>query len=49
VGELVEAADGFAEVFPEHKFEIVQMLQVGEKEVGTLIVSSAGAAKPAPS
>lgn len=29
VEELVEAADGFAEVFPEHKFEIVKMLQVG--------------------
>eukprot|EP00884_Botryococcus_braunii_P014021 jgi/Botrbrau1/2261/Bobra.101_2s0085.1 len=27
VEELVEAADGFAEVFPEHKYEIVEMLQ----------------------
>jgi magnesium-transporting ATPase (P-type) len=27
VEELVEEADGFAEVFPEHKFEIVAMLQ----------------------
>lgn len=24
---LVEEADGFAEVFPEHKFRIVEMLQ----------------------
>jgi len=29
VDELVEHADGFAEVFPEHKFEIVDILQVG--------------------
>jgi H+-transporting ATPase len=28
VDELVEKADGFAEVFPEHKFEIVKILQV---------------------
>eukprot|EP00879_Flechtneria_rotunda_P000132 GHRR01000195.1.p1 GENE.GHRR01000195.1~~GHRR01000195.1.p1 ORF type:complete len:605 (+),score=166.88 GHRR01000195.1:2516-4330(+) len=28
VDELVEHADGFAEVFPEHKFEIVKILQV---------------------
>jgi magnesium-transporting ATPase (P-type) len=28
VEELVEKADGFAEVFPEHKFEIVEILQV---------------------
>lgn len=28
VDDLVEQADGFAEVFPEHKFEIVAMLQV---------------------
>lgn len=27
VDELVEKADGFAEVFPEHKFEIVDILQ----------------------
>lgn len=25
--EFVEEADGFAEVFPEHKFRIVEMLQ----------------------
>jgi len=25
VDELVEKADGFAEVFPEHKYEIVKM------------------------
>lgn len=29
VEELVEHADGFAEVFPEHKFMIVKILQVG--------------------
>eukprot|EP00882_Tetradesmus_deserticola_P005625 GHRQ01005921.1.p1 GENE.GHRQ01005921.1~~GHRQ01005921.1.p1 ORF type:complete len:1073 (+),score=431.52 GHRQ01005921.1:381-3599(+) len=34
VGELVEAADGFAEVFPEHKYEIVQMLQDRNHMVG---------------
>jgi H+-transporting ATPase len=28
VEQLVEQADGFAEVFPEHKFEVVKMLQV---------------------
>jgi hypothetical protein len=27
VDELVEQADGFAEVFPEHKYEIVDILQ----------------------
>jgi len=27
VAELVEAADGFAQVFPEHKYRIVQLLQ----------------------
>jgi len=27
LGELVEKADGFAEVFPEHKYEIVNILQ----------------------
>lgn len=27
LGELVERADGFAEVFPEHKYEIVNILQ----------------------
>lgn len=26
-GEMVEKADGFAEVFPEHKFHIVELLQ----------------------
>jgi H+-transporting ATPase len=30
----VEAADGFAEVFPEHKFDIVQVLQDGGHIVG---------------
>ncbi len=26
-GARIESADGFAEVFPEHKFKIVQVLQ----------------------
>ena len=25
--DLVERADGFAEVFPEHKYQVVEMLQ----------------------
>ena len=25
--DLVEKADGFAEVFPEHKYQVVEMLQ----------------------
>lgn len=32
--ELVEDADGFAEVFPEHKHEIVRLLQGGGHMVG---------------
>lgn len=35
VEELVEKADGFAEVFPEHKFEVVEILQVCQ-EIGSL-------------
>lgn len=27
VRDFVEAADGFAEVYPEHKFQVVEMLQ----------------------
>lgn len=27
VRDFVEAADGFAEVFPEHKYQVVEMLQ----------------------
>lgn len=27
VARLVEEADGFAEVFPEHKFKVVELLQ----------------------
>ena len=30
----VEAADGFAQVFPEHKFQIVELLQTGGHIVG---------------
>jgi H+-transporting ATPase len=30
----VEAADGFAQVFPEHKFDIVQVLQASDHIVG---------------
>ena len=33
-GELIEKADGFAEVFPEHKFSIVKHLQDKEHIVG---------------
>lgn len=29
VVDMVERCNGFAEVFPEHKFEIVAILQVG--------------------
>ena len=25
--DFVEAADGFAEVYPEHKYQVVEMLQ----------------------
>jgi H+-transporting ATPase len=32
--ELVENADGFSEVFPEHKFEIVDLLQKNDHIVG---------------
>ena len=31
---IVEQADGFAQVFPEHKFRIVELLQVGGHIVG---------------
>lgn len=34
LGELVEHADGFAEVFPEHKYEIVAILQKRNHMVG---------------
>ena len=34
VEDLVERADGFAEVFPEHKFMIVEMLQKAHHMVG---------------
>ncbi|KIZ00694.1 hypothetical protein MNEG_7267 [Monoraphidium neglectum] len=34
VDELVEQADGFAEVFPEHKYEIVDILQKRNHMVG---------------
>jgi H+-transporting ATPase len=34
VAARVEAADGFAQVFPEHKFDIVQVLQDEEHIVG---------------
>lgn len=34
LGELVEKADGFAEVFPEHKYEIVAILQRRNHMVG---------------
>ncbi len=31
---LIEQADGFSQVFPEHKYEIVQLLQEGDHIVG---------------
>ena len=34
LGELVEKADGFAEVFPEHKYEVVAILQRRNHMVG---------------
>ncbi|CAN1827763.1 ATPase 10, plasma membrane-type [Linum perenne] len=34
VDELIEKADGFAGVFPEHKYEIVKMLQEKQHVVG---------------
>lgn len=34
VDELVEHADGFAEVFPEHKYNIVEILQNRHHMVG---------------
>ncbi len=32
--EMVESCNGFAEVFPEHKFEIVKILQEGNHVCG---------------
>lgn len=32
--KLIEEAGGFAEVFPEHKFEVVEVLQKGHHIVG---------------
>ncbi len=32
--QLVETADGFAEVFPEHKYEIIEALQASDHIVG---------------
>lgn len=34
VDELVEHADGFAEVFPEHKYAVVEILQNRHHMVG---------------
>merc|ERR1719453_1232603 len=34
LGEMVENSDGFAEVFPEHKFQLVQILQQRGHRVG---------------
>ncbi len=34
MSKLVEEAGGFAEVFPEHKFEVVEVLQKGKHIVG---------------
>ncbi|CAL5871318.1 uncharacterized protein PFLUO_LOCUS5568 [Penicillium psychrofluorescens] len=43
--DLVEKADGFAEVFPEHKFQVVQMLQ----ERGHLTAMTGDGVNDAPS
>lgn len=32
--DIIEKADGFAQVFPEHKFKIVELLQVRGHIVG---------------
>ena len=32
--KLIEEAGGFAEVFPEHKYEVVEVLQKGHHIVG---------------
>jgi len=32
--KIIEQVDGFAQVFPEHKYKIVEMLQAGEHIVG---------------
>ncbi len=34
LGDMIESADGFSEVFPEHKFEIVKVLQDRHHVVG---------------
>ncbi|OJJ48502.1 hypothetical protein ASPZODRAFT_62164 [Penicilliopsis zonata CBS 506.65] len=44
-GELVEKADGFAEVYPEHKYQVVQMLQ----ERGHLTAMTGDGVNDAPS
>ncbi|KAE8370678.1 E1-E2 ATPase-domain-containing protein [Aspergillus caelatus] len=44
-GDLVERADGFAEVFPEHKYQVVQMLQ----ERGHLTAMTGDGVNDAPS
>ncbi|KAL2825948.1 E1-E2 ATPase-domain-containing protein [Aspergillus cavernicola] len=44
-GDLVEKADGFAEVFPEHKYQVVQMLQ----ERGHLTAMTGDGVNDAPS
>ncbi|OJJ53917.1 hypothetical protein ASPSYDRAFT_161859 [Aspergillus sydowii CBS 593.65] len=44
-GDLVEKADGFAEVFPEHKYQVVEMLQ----ERGHLTAMTGDGVNDAPS
>ncbi|GAB1192793.1 hypothetical protein APSETT444_001990 [Aspergillus pseudonomiae] len=44
-GDLVERADGFAEVFPEHKYQVVQILQ----ERGHLTAMTGDGVNDAPS
>lgn len=43
--KLIEDAGGFAEVFPEHKFEVVEVLQKGHHIVGMTGADNGGVSK----